>query len=74
MKSFLDIFFCTTDLLGSQSHLDHTSLWGSDTNSAIYKQSLLTQPPTHKPFVWDHTADMLCQWALKHTHRSTGSR
>ncbi len=47
------------------------TLWGSDTNTEIYKQSLLTQPPTRKPFVWDHTADMLCQWSLTHTHTLT---
>lgn len=45
--------------------------WGSDTNTVIYKQPLLTQPPTHKPFVWDHTADMLCQWSERHTRKHT---
>lgn len=40
----------------------------------MYKQSLLTQPPTRKPFVWDHTADMLCQWSHTRTHSGKKAR
>lgn len=65
-------FLNSRNSLGSENHLGRTNpveIWhqrGDIQTAACWHSS-----PLNKPLVWDHTADMLCQWSLTHRHTLT---